>query len=394
MPWKETVVKDQRIAFVVRAKQETWSISALCREFGISRKTGHKWLRRHAQEGSLSALEERSRRPTKSPRRTSSELEQRVVELRGQEGWGSRKLQWLLAQEHVHLARSTIDRILHREGLMDEREATYPATSRFERPLPNDLVQMDFKGEYQLADDSWCHPLSLIDDHSRFSLGLYALANQRGETVRQRLTEAFERYGVPTAMLVDHGCPWWSPTNGHGLTKLSVWLIRQGIQLHLSGIRHPQTQGKVERFHRTLDEAVVHWGKPETLLGFADLFAHFRSVYNKSRPHEALGMQTPASRYRSSPRPFQPEPPPWQYPEGSVVRKLNPAGCLCYRGHRYFVCEALAEEHVGCQTFADTLLITYRHMHVREINLETGRTRPIVEPLARPSKSSFGNKDL
>jgi hypothetical protein len=105
-------------------------------------------------------------------------------------------------------------------------------------------------------------------------------------------------------------------------------------------------------------------------------------------------MQPPVSRYRSSPRPFLPDPPEWEYPEGSMVRKLNPAGCLYYRGHRYFVCEALAEEHVGCQRFSGTLLVTYRHMHVREIDLETGRTQSITEPLARPSKSSFGNTDL
>lgn len=391
MPWKETDAMEERVRFVVRAARGEEALSALCREFGISRKTGYKWLHRYREVGSLRGLAERSRRPRSSPGRTPAVVEVRIEALWRAYGWGSRKLQWRLAREGVQLARSTIDRILDRRGLRATAHArSRTATRRFERSRPNELVQMDFKGEYRLRTGGWCYPLSLLDDHSRFNLGLFALPSQRTQGVQRSLITSFERYGVPESLLLDHGTPWWSPTNGHGLTQLSVWLIRQGIRLHFSAFRHPQTQGKVERFHRTLDETVRHWGRPETLPDFAATFEHFRSIYNHQRPHEALAMQPPARRYRPSPRPYQPEPPAWEYPEGTTVQRLNPAGCLKVAGRRYFVCESLAGEEVAWEGFDGKLLVTYRHMHVREIDLDSGRTRPLAEAVARPSSTSYG----
>jgi transposase InsO family protein len=347
-------------------------------------------VRRYRQADSLRGLEEISRRPHHSPGRTAAGVEARVLELRGETGWGSRKLKTLLAEEQIHLARSTIDQVLRRHGVLEpEQGAARPAHQRFERAEPNELAQMDFKGEYRLRDGRWCYPLSLIDDHSRFSLGLYALASQQGKEVQSKLIDCFQQYGLPSAMLIDHGTPWWSPTNGHGLTKLSVWLIRQDIRLHLTGIRHPQTQGKVERFHRTLGEAINHWGKPQTLAGFEELFARFRSLYNERRPHESLGMRPPASRYRPSKRCYRVAPPPWQYSGDVTVLRLNPAGCLRYRTKQHFVSEALASEWVACHYFGDKLLIQYRQMYVREIDLRTGNTRPLVAPVASRSESSF-----
>jgi transposase InsO family protein len=383
MPWKETDVRSERIAFVVRALAAGSSISALCREYGISRKTGYKWLRRYEEVGSLSRLAEHSRRPHSSPSRTPEAIELRVEALRQRYGWGSKKLQCLLAEEGLELPRITIDRILKRRGLVERSTAAKPAPRRFERRQPNELWQMDFKGEEYRWGRPWVFPLSLLDDHSRYCLGLYALRRKDHSSVQSQLIQTFDAYGVPEAMLVDHGTPWWSPANGHGLTRLSVFLLQQDIQLIYSGIGHPQTQGKIERFHRTLGESVARRGRISTIPECQRVLDHFRQEYNTVRPHEALEMARPAERYRPSPRRYQPKPKAWEYPEGAEVQRLNSSGFLDYSSTRYFVCEALADEQVRCQRFRNRLLVTYRTLQVREIDLATGRTTAVVRPVGQ-----------
>ncbi len=377
MPWLETDVQEQRIAFVVEALHPAANRSALCRTRGISRKTGYKWLGRYAAAGSLTGLAERSRRPTHSPARTAGRVTARVVALRRTYGWAGRKLQQLLAAEDIALSPATIDRIIQREGLVDPDAAHRPARQRFERSQPNELWQLDFKGQYPLAPPAWCFPLSVLDDHSRYALGVWALAGTHGAPVQAALVRCFEQYGLPEAMLMDHGIPWWCPANGHGLTAVSVALLNQGIDVVYSGVRHPQTQGKVERFHRTLGRRVRQWGVPTTLGGFADAFDRFRVEYNDVRPHEALALQPPSTRYRPSRRRYQPRPPAWAYPADLAVERVDRTGAIRYGGRRYFVCHALAGEWVGCQPFDDRVLVTFRHLYVREINVRTGRTRPL-----------------
>ena len=154
------------------------------------------------------------------------------------------------------------------------------------------------------------------DDHSRYAVGLYALPAFRADRIYPCLVETFERYGVPEAMLMDRGSVWWSTTNGYGLTWLSVRLIEQGIQLSYGRVRHPQTQGKVERFHRTLAEAIRHRGKPQRMAEWPGALDEFRKIYNERRPHEALGMKRPVERYRASARAYHPTPRAWEYPSG------------------------------------------------------------------------------
>lgn len=384
MPWKETDVDRERISFVVEALGRREPLSVLCRRYGISRKTGYKWLNRYREVGSFAELGERSRRPHRSPRRTPARLEQWVERIRVATGWGGRKISRLLAQEGVHLARSTVDQILRRRGLIGGLERHRPAVKRFERSRPNELVQMDFKGQYRLRNGKECYPLSLLDDHSRFVLGLYALESQHGEKVKRCLVSCFERYGVPEAMLMDHGNPWWGTTNGYGLTQLSVFLIRQGIQLHYGGIGHPQTQGKVERFHRSLGRTIRYRGIPATQGRFQELLEGIRYEYNEIRPHEALGDEVPRSRYQPSGKPFDPQPRPWEYPPGAEVERVCANGCLHLGGRYYFVCHALSGRRVWCQRFEHRILVTYRHMHVREIDLEARRTTPVVRLATRP----------
>ncbi len=389
MPWKESDVRSERIAFVVRARQPGCKLAPLCREFGISRQTGYKWLRRFEEVGSLSALDEQSRRPHHSPHRTPWQIEQRLIELRLRYGWGGRKLSLVLAEEGIRLAPSTADRILKRRGLVRTGQRHRPAVRRFERSQPMELVQMDFKGPYRLRNGALCYPLSVLDDHSRYALRLDALASQHGHEVRRSLIACFAHYGVPEAMLMDHGNPWWATTNGHGLTRLSVFLIRQGINLIYGGIGHPQTQGKVERFHRTLGEAIGLRPQPQSLEGLQTAFEEFRQLYNQRRPHEALGDLPPARRYRPSRRQYQPNPPDWIYPADSEVRRLSHNGCL-YLGQRYyFVCHALAQQRVRLERFEKRILVSYRHMQVREIDLETGRTTAVVRPAHQPKVSTM-----
>jgi transposase InsO family protein len=380
MPWKETDVMSQRIEFVVRAKQGEATISELCREYGVSRKTGHKWLKRYDEVGDLQGLEEISRRPRTSPNQTPRSIEDKVVELRKKHGWAGKKLSRLLEKEDISLSPSTVDRIIKRRGLGRQDKSSRPATKRFQRLYPNELWQMDFKGKYRLRGGGSCYPLSLLDDHSRFSPGLFALSEPDTLAVQTSLVSVFEQYGLPESILCDHGTPWWCSSNGHGLTTLSVGLIKQGINLIYSGFAHPQTQGKVERFHRTIGEALIHRGVPQTVPGLGVAFDEIRYEYNEIRPHESLDLQVPAAVYRPSLRQYQTHPPDWIYPENSDVKKLDSGGFIYLNRRRHFVSEALRNEQVWCQRFGERILVTYRHMHVREIDLQTAKSVAIVRP--------------
>lgn len=381
MPWKETDVGQERVGFVVAALGRREPISALCRRYGVSRKTGYKWLRRYREVGDLALLEERSRRPHSSPRQTPAWLEERVLAIRALEGWGGRKIAYQLGREGIEIARSTVDRILKRRGVVrPRRPGSQPAPQRFERAQPNELSQMDFKGFYPLRDGGRCHPLTILDDHSRFAQGLYALPSEQGAAVRQCLIRSWERYGVPVALLCDHGQPWWGTSNGHGLTRLSVFVIRQGVELIYGRVGHPQTQGKVERFHRSLHQALDQRGLPKTLSGFQAALDEFRQRYNEQRPHEALGDRPPAELYRTSRKSYDPVPPAWEYPQGAEIRTVRGNGCLHLDGRDWFVCQALAGRRVRCQRFEAKILVTYRHMYVREIDQGAGRTTAVVRP--------------
>jgi len=381
MPWLETDVRDQRIRFVIAASHPAANVTATCRAFGISRKTGYKWLDRHAAATSVGELADHSRRPHRSPTRTSKGITRRVVALRDLYGWGGEKLVPLLAAEGIHVAARTIDRIIAREGLTRRDIAPAAARRRFTHAAPNELWQMDAKGHYPLGGRQRCHPLSIVDDHSRFAVGLYALATLHASRVRAALIECFERYGVPQAMLMDHGTPWWATRNPAGLSALSVFLMKQGIRLRHGRVRHPQTQGKVERFHRTLGERLRWWGVPTDLAAFARAFAEFRREYNEVRPHEALGQEPPALHFHPSARAYVATPPRWVYPSGSDVHRVDDNAMIAYRGRRFFIGEALIGEEVACARVGVHVLVTYRHMFVRELELRTGRTRTLLRPV-------------
>jgi transposase InsO family protein len=364
MAWKTVDIQEQRIRFVVAAAQRVQPFSSLCSEFGISRPTGYLWLHRYQVSG-LSGIAERSRKPRSSPQRTNTWLEQHVIRVRLRyPDWGARKLRVVLSREGVELPRSTIHRILLRHDLVRDEDRRPPALQRFQRKQPNELWQMDFKGP-----KGWPQPvgpLSVLDDHSRYLIALAANGTTQGEPVRQQLEEAFQRCGVPEEMLMDHGSPWWGHLAPLGYTHLALWLMRQGIRLHWSRIRHPQTQGKVERFHGSLQRALTRRGIPrQDLQAWLD---DYRWEHNHVRPHEALNMKTPASVWTRSPRRYDSHPPRWEYPLGAKVLKVSSEGQVKIKGHKWKISKALSGEWVQLVLVERRWLVFYCATLLREID--------------------------
>lgn len=378
MPWKDVRVSEQRIRFVLRASSGEEPMAGLCREFGISRPTGYLWLKRFAEAGRIEELREQSRRPHHSPGRTAAELESRVIgERQLRPDWGARKLQVVLAREGIGLRVDTIHRILRRHDLIVPRRQHPPALERFQREQPNQLWQMDFKGLPTKLSHGWM-PLSVLDDCSRFALGLAALRTNRSRLVRQELTRIFEENGLPDAMLMDHGKPWWDANQPEGWTRLSIWLMQLNIRLHFAAIRHPQTQGKVERFHRSVQEALRERGYPPDRQSWPGWLDQFRQEYNHVRPHEALDMATPASRWQPSLRPFPQTLPDWEYDRGSELKKVRSSGVISIAGRDYFISAALSGQWVQIQHLAqDRLLVYFRRTCVRELNLIQRQSYPV-----------------
>jgi len=364
MAWRTVDIQEQRIRFVVAAAQGLQPFSSLCSEFGISRPTGYVWLRRYQERG-VRGMVEKSRKPHSSPRRTDATVEQRVVQVRQRyPDWGARKLRMVLSRAGIDLPRNTIHRILLRHDLVREEDQRSPAMQRFEREQPNELWQMDFKGPKGWPQPTG--PLSVLDDHSRYLIVLAANGSTQGGPVREQLEEAFQRCGVPEGMLMDHGIPWWSQQAPSGYTRLSLWLMRQGIRLHWSGIRHPQTQGKIERFHGSLQRALLRRAVPrQSLQAWLDAY---RWEHNHVRPHEALHMQTPASLWRPSPRRYDPQPPPWEYPAGAWVLKVDSQGKLDVKGRKWKISKALSGEWVQLVTVGQRCLVFYCATLIRELD--------------------------
>ena len=365
-------MRDQRVEFVIRASRGE-SVSALCREYEISRPTGYVWLKRFG-EGGVAGIEEGSRRPHLSPRQTASSLEARVVALRRQRpDWGARKLAVLLEREGFPLPVITVHRVLLRHGLVLDRERRRQATGHFQRQQPNELWQMDFKG--QKGCEAAIGPLSVLDDHSRYLVALEQTGTTRLEAVRERLEGVFQRSGLPEAMLMDHGVPWWNGSVPRGWTQLSVWMMRQGIRCHFSGVRHPQTQGKVERFHGALERArersdASHWLEQRWLDAF-------RQEYNQLRPHEALGMRSPASLWYPSPRVYDPNPPAWEYGQGAELRKVNSDGDIYINDFPWKVSKALRRQSVQIQRLDQRILVFFCNTLVRQIDLCSQRSTAV-----------------
>ncbi len=347
MPWREVSCMESRAEFVRLACLSDANVSALCRRFAISRKTGYKWLARHRADGDL---RERSRRPAASPGRTPAGIEAAVLTLRAQRpSWGGRKLRRrLLDQGHEAVpAASTISAILSRHGCIDPAEsARHTPLTRFEHERANALWQMDFKGHFALASAGRCHPLTVLDDHSRYAVCLSACADEVTATVRDRLVATFRRHGLPERMNMDNGSP-WGDAPGRRYTPLTVWLLRLGVRFSHSRPYHPQTNGKDERFHRTLKRDVLHGQSYADLAACQRAFDAFREVYNAERPHEALKLAVPASRYCASPRDYPEVLAAIEYDPTDQVRRVQHGGWISFQGREIRLPQAFAGQPIA-----------------------------------------------
>jgi transposase InsO family protein len=367
-------VIEQRLEFCRLVDAGGVAMAELCRRFGIKRDTGYKWLARWRADGEA-GLEDRSRAPKSSPNRTPDTVEALVVGVRRvNPAWGGRKIRgFLLRQGHQQIpAASTITQILRRHELLSDPKRP-SAYASFEHPEPNDLWQMDFKGWFPLSNGNRVHTFGVLDDHSRFNLCLHACADQQTATVRGLLTSTFESYGLPRGLLMDNGSPWGNDL-GQPWTPLTVWLTDLGIRVIHSRPWHPQTAGKQERFHHTLDLEVIE--RRAEWVSFPQVqsaYDQWRPLYNHHRPHQALGETiAPVDRYRPSPRSFPTEIPPPAYPPGTHVRKADDYnGRIRFRGATFRVGKAFRGHHVGIRPTTTPGLYTvhYRHHHIRTITL-------------------------
>lgn len=349
MAWRECSAMDERREFVLLASLEGANVSELCRRFRVSRQTGHKWLGRAAAgEG----FKDRSRRPLSSPKRCAVEVEQAVLAIRdAHPAWGARKIANVLARNAETAtaipANATVHAILVRHNRIFSRPAGDPAHLRFEREMPNELWQMDFKGARTLGDGTRLHPLTVVDDHSRYSPCLEALTDETGASVKPRLEAVFRSHGLPQAFFVDNGNP-WADSQLNTWTKFRVWLAKLGIGLITARPLHPQSRGKIERFHRSMDDEIFAMRPIANLAEAQRLFDRWRNIYNHERPHEGIAMARPAERYRPSPRPFPETLPEPVYGEGEIVRKVPLSGQhVSFAGRNWIVPKAFAGERLA-----------------------------------------------
>jgi transposase InsO family protein len=371
MPFKDNSAMNQKLEFVRLATAGDANVSALCRRFGIGRTSAHKLIARYRAEG-YTGLKERSRQPRSSPRRSSAEIEAAVLSVRtANPAWGGRKIARVLFNKGIGcLSPSTVTGILRRNGIeLGLQGGGAKPFIRFEHEAPNDLWQMDFKGHVAMRSGR-LHPLTVLDDHSRFSIVLGACANETAESVQSRLVPAFRRYGLPLRIAVDNGSPWGGSGSGD-FTGLGVWLIEIGIGLSHSRPYHPQTLGKDERFHRSL--------KAEALQGppFADL-AHaqvaldnWRQVYNAERPHDALGGDVPLDRYRVSQRQYPETVEPFEYAADDLLRRVYQTGLASLLGRAVKLGKAFVGKTVAFRpTTTDGLFEAFfRHQKIETIDL-------------------------
>jgi len=380
MPWKNQM--NERMQFVMRLESGE-RMSALCREFNISRKTGYKFLNRW-QEYGREGLFDRSKRPYRSPNRTPRDLEALVIESRFRHPtWGPKKLHWELEREHPGLPLpgvSTMAVILRREGLVHGRKRPRRRASPTLGPLreatsPNAVWCIDFKGQFKTGK-RYCYPLTVSDQHTRYLLGCEALEGTQGQPVMDALASVFRLYGVPEAMRSDNGSPFAS-TGRHGLSKVGVWLMRQNIHLERIEPGHPEQNGRHERMHRTLKQETARPAKCN-ILAQQERFDAFRDEYNNNRPHEGLGMKTPADVYQPSLRAYVERPKPLEYPlhDFSVVvnnegkARIKPAKKSVYIG------TAFAGQRIGLRGLDKDCWLA--HFMTTELGLVDGKLHTLI----------------
>lgn len=380
MSWQEKDRVELRKEFILLASKTGSNITQLCQRYGISRKTGYKWLNRF-DENDASSLLDKSTRPFNSPEKTSSKMEAEILKIKKKYPfWGARKIRAVLIRANVEgiPAASTIHSILSQHGLIDHHKNPPSYLNRFEHEAPNHLWQMDFKGNFAY-EKGRCFPLTILDDHSRFSICLRACTNEKGETVKPILIETFKRYGLPERINVDNGNPWGSLFECARYTTLSKWLIQIGVKVSFSAPGHPQTNGKEERFHRSLKTELLNSTYFRDLFTIQEGFDKWRDIYNLERPHEGIGMQVPGDRYKPSYRSYSEVPLEINYSEDYLVKKADVRGRISMAGRQIFIGIPFAKDPIGIRTNKEKILeIYYSHQKLGEVNLEMLPKKTII----------------
>lgn len=344
MPWERRSVEELRAKFIEEVKAGIESKAALCRKYGISRPTGDKWLRRAEASASLSDL---PRAPHHQAGRTAVKKEAMILDLRAKHpGIGARKIKRILENRGETMPSvTTVNNILKRHGCITlEASLANHAPVRFEMKAPNDMWQADFKGNFGMANGQRCHILNVLDDCSRFELCSDANASEKLEPTKRSFEQVFREYGLPKRLLCDNGNP-WGTSQSAGYTKFEVWLMELGIRPVHGRIRHPQTQGKQERFNGSLQRELLNHTTFRDYADAQEQLDAYRWYYNNERPHEALELRTPAQLYTPSPRQMPRIILPWEYERGEL-RKVKSSGFVTYRSQGYFLSEAFADKEV------------------------------------------------
>lgn len=379
MPWKVSQVVDERMRLIARVLDGE-RMTDVCREFGISRKTGNKFLERYKRQGP-SGLEDLTRRPAKLARQSSTQVRSLILELKKDKPtWGAAKIREYLCQKHPRLrfpVRSTVHEILDRNGLVRKqgrkRRYTASPTHLGKAHEPNQIWCTDFKGQFRLGNRKYCYPLTISDQFSRYLLCCEGLESTQEQDASKVFQSIFQEFGLPDAIRSDNGVP-FSTRTVLGLSRLSVWWMRLGIRLERIEPGHPEQNGRHERMHRTLKEATAL--KPgSNFLQQQELFDQFRDEYNLERPHEALKMKTPQSIYKSSKRVFPDELPVPEYEDHDFVRTVYAKGQVAFgSNHTFFLSAALAGQPIGITQAEEKLWrVTFLDLDLGYYDEETNR---------------------
>jgi putative transposase len=370
MPWRRTLPDDERLQFVVEAWEGLSCITDLCATFGVSTKTGHKWLTRFEKEGPA-GLVDRSRAPHTHPQAVAAEVVERLLDVRRKHPrWGPRKiLAWLTREEPTLAlpAASTIAAALKRHGMVHPRRLRRrvpPGLSPFAScEGPNDVWAVDFKGNFRLGDGTMCYPLTITDAHSRFLLCCEPLTSTSAKASISVFEATFRRYGLPDAIRSDNGTPFASTGLG-GFTALSAWWLRLGIRHDRIQPGRPDQNGRHERMHLTLKQEALAGAPAANLEVQRQALEEFRRAYNEDRPHEAIGQCTPASLYTASTRPLPATLPLLVYPAACQIRLADHGGYIGWHGVQHiFLGHAFARQPIGLSELDDGLWQLYLGDH-------------------------------
>ncbi len=385
MPWKESSVMDERVVFIARLL-EGESMSELCREFGISRKTGYKFLQRYKDSG-VEALTDRSRRPHHYARRLPTPIESQIIGFKqAKPHWGARKIRELLIRRlssHIKVpSLSTVHAVLDRHGLVKHpkpRHQRAQGTELSEGARPNDLWCVDFKGEFLMGNERYCYPLTVTDHASRYLLMCEALNSTQEQSAIEAFERLFSERGLPAAIRSDNGVPFASPNALYQLSRLSVWWLRLGIHVERIKPGHPQQNGRHERMHRTLKQATTR-PPAGNLLAQQAKFDRFIEEFNNERPHQALEMKMPAQVYAPSARPYR-GLQELTYPlhDRSVV--VTTCGRLCMYRKKINISQVLAGQRLGVKEVDEGIwLVSFMHYDLGYVDLEQNTLQPLDNP--------------